>query len=304
MTLATAANNGQGLQFSNTSSGNFTITTLSETGTGATGILSFSDSGSGSLTLTGTGTNAATQTNITISNTGTGTVTVGGSTSTPLVDPATSIVGTGSGAEVLRITDAAGTAVTSNFSGTTGAVTEVMTRTTLTQADVYSFGTGLTNFTLSNTVALTGGATITSPNNIANQFTLQSTHTTAADAFTFTNASGTASATTFATITNAVMGLDTIKFQVSGTTQTISSVTAASLGSFASVQAGITNALQTLTNQTAGWFTVNQSNGSVNSYIFDHQSTSTTALAAADNLVAVVGTITNFAVTGVNGIAI
>ena len=69
---------------------------------------------------------------------------------------------------------------------------------------------------------------------------------------------------------------------------------------FASVQAGVNFELANLTNTQVGWFIAPNSSGVNSVYIFDHQSASTTALAANDNLVLLSGlsTIATFTLAG------
>jgi hypothetical protein len=264
--------------------------------------------------LTGTSTTADTHATIQLSNTGTGTLVVGAATTTPLTDnSATTITGTGSGALTIRIADSLAGVVTSNFNGligtaATGAVTEWINRGAATgNNDAYTFGSGLTTLTITATSALTGQSAITMNNANANLITLGSAHT-GRDAFVFTSPSGTASVTTFTTIVNAVDNLDTLTFRNAGSTtnQTITAGTGTTLGStFASVQAGVNFELANLATQTAGWFIAPNSSGVNSVWIFDHQSASTTALAANDNLVLLSGlsTIASFAV-GTNTITV
>ena len=303
-----SGNNSQGLQFTNSGNGAYTITNLVGSGT-STGILAFSDSGAGNLTLTGT-TSIDTHASIQLTNTGTGTLVVGAATSTPFIDDlATTITGTGSGAITIRIDDELAGVVTSNFNGligtaATGAVTEWITRgAAVGNNDVYTFGSSLINLTISGSTGntLSGTSPITLNNSNANVITLGASHTNP-DQFTFTTPSGTSSVTTFTTIVNAVDNKDTLTFRNSGssTNQTLVAGTVAGTkgGTFASVQAGVNYELAYLTSTQVGWFIAPNSSGVNSVYIFDHQSASTTALAASDNLVLLSGlaTIPSFAV--------
>ena len=236
---------------------------------------------------------------------------MGAATSTPLTDnAATTITGTGSGAITIRIADALDNAVvTSNFNGligtaATGAVTEWINRgAAVGNNDVYTFGSSLINLTISGSTALTGTSPITLNNSNANVITLGASHTNP-DQFTFTTPSGTSSVTTFTTIVNAVDGKDTLTFRNSGssTNQTlvVGTVAGTKGSTFASVQAGVNFELANLTNTQVGWFIAPNSSGVNSVYIFDHQSASTTALAANDNLVLLSGlsTIATFTLAG------
>ena len=159
------------------------------------------------------------------------------------------------------------------------------------------------NLTISGSTALTGTSPITLNNSNANVITLGASHTYP-DQFTFTTPSGTSSVTTFTTIVNAVDGKDTLTFRNSGssTNQTlvVGTVAGTKGSTFASVQAGVNFELANLTNTQVGWFIAPNSSGVNSVYIFDHQSASTTALAANDNLVLLSGlsTIATFTLAG------
>ena len=249
------------------SSGNNGTLTVNESSTGAVTISSGSSVSANAINLNNSGSGATlTVAGLTDYDTNGVTVTPTGLVSLTMTDylGATTVSGsTNNAADTIALTTSA-----SGFGKTGSAITLGNGANTISHTDAY----------LGDKVTITVG---TGQNGI----TLQSGHL-GQDSVSI-GASGTTSATTYSTITNAMTGTDTIT--LTGNSSAVATADALTSGlnstnTYSSIGAGITGALAGTTQNHISWFIVGS-----DEYIFEHGGSSTTALTATDTLVKVAG---------------